>query len=315
MHRLLPATLSCLLPLSALAADDPTSSPSHKPAAATLELEPCLLPLPQGVGVEAAALVRIACNEHRLWQQPVIDRAGHLISSGPTEAEREMLADDGMRAWQRVASYWQGSGTLAAVAERPGALQCGQPDSPDAAAHCRSFLLDTPWSAAFISWVMRQAGITDFPVSASHIPYVAAAHARPDAGPYRTADPYQSRLRPGDLVCYLRGREQHLGHAGLMLALAQGSTAGWTSHCDLVVASNPGGNRTAYAIGGNVLNTVTLRLLPLDARGALLPAAAADAPCSPGRPAACSFNRQDWSVLLQLRAQPPQAVALPRPTP
>ena len=52
-----------------------------------------------------------------------------------------------------------------------------------------------------------------------------------------------------------------------------------------------------------------------DRKKALLPAVAADAPCSPGRPAACSFNRQDWSVLLQLRAQPPQAVALPQPTP
>lgn len=313
MRRLLPATLSCLLPLSALAATEPP--PVNAPAAPVLDVEPCLLPLPQGVGSEAAALVRIACNEHRLWQQPVINRAGHLVSTGPTEAERDTLADDGMRAWQRVATYWLGSGTLASVAERPGALQCQQADLPDAATHCRSFLLDTPWSAAFISWLMRQAGIADFPVSASHIPYVAAAHARPDAGPYRTADPYSTRLRPGDLVCHLRGRTQALGYAGLMQALADGTTTGWPSHCDLVVASNPGGNRTVYAIGGNVLNTVTLRLMPLDARGALLPAPLLDQSCTPGNPAACSFNRQDWSVLLQLRARPPQAVTLPQTTP
>jgi hypothetical protein len=313
MRPLLPALLLCLSPLAAIAAgNDPAIAPA---TTSMLEVEPCLLPLPQGVGSEAAALVRIACNEHRLWHQPFIDRQGRLASLGVTEAESNMLADDGLRAWQRVAGYWQGSGALSAVAEHPGALSCGEGDNPASAAYCRAFLLDTPWSAAFISWVMRQAGIAGFPASASHINYIAAAHALPAAGPYRTADPHATRIRPGDLLCYLRERADALGHAGLMQALAAGNTAGWKSHCDLVVASNPGGNRTVYAIGGNVLNAVTLRMLPLDARGALLPLPASSQSCTPGNPAACNFNNRDWAVLLQLRAQPPAPLALPQTTP
>lgn len=310
MRLLLPALLLCLTPLAVLASETPPSA-----APAPHALEPCLLPLPQGVGQEARALVRAACNEHRLWHQPFIDRDGRLASLTLTEAESEMLADHGLRAWQRVAGYWLGSGTLAAVAERPGALDCHDSGNPASAALCRSFLLDTPWSAAFISWLMRQAGVSDFPASASHINYIAAAHAQPQAGPYRTADPYGTRIRPGDLLCYLRDRRDTLGHAGLMQALAAGSTAGWKTHCDLVVASNPGGNRTVYAIGGNVLNAVTLRLLPLDARGALEPMPDSGQACSPGQPQACNFNQRDWSVLLQLRASPPATLALPPPTP
>jgi hypothetical protein len=82
------------------------------PAQATAELDPCQLPLPQGTAPQAQALVRSACNEHRLWHSPFIDRQGRLARLPVTEAENGMLADDGLRAWQRVAAYWLGSNTL-----------------------------------------------------------------------------------------------------------------------------------------------------------------------------------------------------------
>ena len=71
---------------------------------------------------------------------------------------------------------------------------------------------------------------------------------------------------------------------------------------------------TLYLIGGNVLNAVTLRKLPLDATGHAIPPTLplsgtggedTDDPgtyCSPGNEAACNFNRQDWAVLLKLQA-------------
>src|SRR5690606_23089563 len=77
-------------------------------------------------------------------------------------------------------------------------------------------------------------------------------------------------------------------------------------HCDIVVSTGEAGDRTARLVGGNVLDGVTMRLLPLTAGGRFddLPARMDDGPdCSPDQPAACSANRQDWAALLQLRPQ------------
>lgn len=277
---------------------------------------PCQLPLPQGVAVEAAPLVRAACHEHRLWYGGFIDRDGRIAQIAVTEAEATMLADDGLRAWQQVARYWRESGTLGSAGQHPGAPSClGAGSSPVEQALCRSFLLDTPWSATFISWLMRRAGIADFPASAAHLDYIRAAHR--GQGPYTLADPYQVRIRPGDLLCHLRGNVQATDPASFAQALAEGRTHGWQSHCDLVVASNPGGNRTVYAIGGNVLNAVTMRLLPVDERGALAvpPAPAVQPECSLAAPEYCNQNRRHWVALLQLRLQPPAMLAAPPPNP
>lgn len=298
------------LALSAPArAHDPDRTGSNTPAVA-----PCNIPLPQGSSDTAGRLVRQACHEHRLWHGPFIDTDGRLSHLPLTEAENAMLADDGLRAWQRVASYWVGSNTLGKTPAHPGSTACATTQAnaagnPLEAALCRSFLLDVPWSAAFISWLMSQAGVLDFPASAAHLDYITASHR--GQGPYRISDPYQTRIRPGDLLCHLRGTMRQLDHAGLLQALAEGRTTGWQSHCDLVVASNPGGNRTAYLIGGNVLNAVTMRLLPVNERGALLPSASTDnsGSCSVQTPQACSLNPERWVALLQLQAGPPDAVA------
>ena len=165
------------------------------------------------------------------------------------------------------------------------------------------------------------------------------------------------------------------------------------SHCDIVVAANVDDDRTLYVIGGNVFDTVTMRMLPLDAEGRLLasavqlpvraaPAATGPDPataktskrksararnaaraarrdrttsapaeatgsssvvqatipvsgepapstsfgavgddaapqsgdCRPGNPAACSFNRRDWVVLLRLKPQAQLRSGEPMPT-
>lgn len=272
-----------------------------------IAVSPCNLPLPQGLGPEAGPLIQLACNEHRLWYGPFIDTQGRLLHLPLTEAENHMLADDGLRAWQRVAGYWTQSNLPGSTGVHPACNQAMAPGSATSIdnALCRSFILDTPWSAAFISWLMYRAGISDFAGSAAHIDYIAASHA--GRGPYRLRDPEQTRIRPGDLICHLRGYNSQLDHAGLQQALTSGTVSGWQSHCDLVVASNPGGNRVLYAIGGNVANAVTLRSLAIDQRGALLPGSAHDlrSYCNVQQPRLCSFNPARWVALLQLRTDAP----------
>ncbi|MFC6842023.1 DUF2272 domain-containing protein [Xanthomonas theicola] len=285
------------------------------PAGRAAAAEVCDLPPRFGLIPAAVAIVRTACNEHRLWWRPFIDTGGRLAGLRVTEAERGYLADHGIEAWQRVAAYWRDSGTLGAMGGSDGAASCQALDgSRYRQTDCRAFIVDNPWSAAFVSYVMVHAGVSGFHSSVRHIDYIRAAYqAGAEGVPYRYADPRQDKPAPGDLLCFLRGRKQPLGAAGLREALARGGALPWESHCDIVVAANVGGDRTLYLIGGNVLNAVTMRKLPLDRAGRLqlkAPLAqdqagddGAGLECTPGREELCDFNRQDWAALLQLQPQ------------
>lgn len=297
MRRLL---LACLLPFSALG----LSTMSFDVAAA----EACDVPAPYGLSPMALSIRKIACNEHRLWFRPFIDREGRAASLAVTEAENEDLADNGLIAWQRVSGYWRDSGTLNAMGAIPGASSCiAGVGTRYTDTDCRAFLIDNPWSAAFISWVMVRAGVPGFNASPRHIDYIRAAYN--NRAPYRLADPAAEKPAVGDLLCFLRDRRETLTYTGLVQALGNGSVGHWKSHCEVVVSANMGGDRTLYLVGGNVLNTVAMRKLMLDRSGRIeLPTkreAEIDgiAPvCTPGREDECSFNRQDWAALLKLTA-------------
>ncbi len=283
--------------------------------------EVCDLPPRYGLAPVAVAITRVACEEHRQWLRPFIDRNGRLASLRVTEAESGYLADHGVVAWQRTASYWREAGTLDAVADLPGAASCAQPyGSRYTDSDCRAFLVDTPWSATFVSWVMTRAGLAGFHRSPRHMDYIRSAWRDAATGPYRLVDPASEKPEPGDLLCFIRGRSQALGHAGLLAALAGRGPVPAQSHCDIVIAANVGGDRTLYLIGGNVLNAVTMRKLELDRTGRLvLPAAAPQsaqgeaettapgAECTPGHEELCDFNRQDWAALLKLQVPAAQA--------
>lgn len=140
--------------------------------------------------------------------------------------------------------------------------------------------------------------------------------------PYRLVDPATAKPAPGDLLCFLRDRSSTLSYSGLVQALGNGSVGHWKSHCEVVVAANLGGDQTLYLVGGNVMNTVAMRLLPLDRTGLIkLPPArernstGIDPSCTPGREDECSFNRQDWAALLQLTATTPLAMPSPSTAP
>ena len=245
-------------------------------------VEVCDLPPRFGVEATAKAIVRIACDEHRLWTRPFIETDGRVAWLGVTEAERVALADDYTPAWQRVAKYWRESGTLSSMGSAAGAASCLYPDATrETASDCRAFIVDNPWSAAFVSWVMMRAPLPEFLRSPRHMDYIARAWRNPELSPYLYMDPFAGQPAPGDLLCFLRADDQGRGTAGLQAGLSGSGPLPAYSHCDIVVAANVGGDRTLYLVGGNVLNTVMMRKLPLDASGRLLPgplqAAAEDA--------------------------------------
>lgn len=261
----------------------------------------------------ADRIAGVACHESRLWYRPFIDGTGRLASATVSEAESGALADGVTPVWQRVVAYWRDSGLLWRIQDRPGAAECNQVAGGRwPASSCRAFLVDTPWSAAFVSWVMVRAGVPGFRPSASHVDYVREAFLRPDASPFRFADPSTPAVH-GDLLCYVRSPNQVFGAAGLRQFLG-GGPGGLNMHCDVVVANGAGGDGLLSLVGGNVLQGVTLRQLPVNRAGQPWPLplrAAGEPPCGPDTPAGCSLNRQDWAVLLQLKPLPPATAPAP----
>ncbi|HEY4253073.1 MAG TPA: DUF2272 domain-containing protein [Roseomonas sp.] len=128
---------------------------------------------------------------------------------------------------------------------------------------------DPPWSAAFISFVMRSAGVDarEFPPSASHSSYVDAmirdAREFPDRAPFIPHDPAERAPETGDMICADRSRHpiadwrERAADAGRFRPM----------HCDIVVATGPGRVET---IGGNLRDAVTRVTLPVDASGRLV---------------------------------------------
>lgn len=250
----------------------------------------------------ATRIAAIACDEHMRWNRPFIDPEGRIASFSSHEAEANGLADGGA-PWRRVARYWQDAGLLGQVAQRSGASDClhaaRNPGYPGMG--CRGFVVDSAWSAAFVSWVMQRAGLPGFRHSASHFDYVRAARVSPASSPYTYMEPLATPPAVGDMLCYVRsGRVQ--GFRGLGAIIDSGAN-GLPMHCDVVVAAGAG---KAYLIGGNLNQAVSMRVLNLNANGqwwGLPMRTDGEVQCSPDTAAACNFHRQDWAVLLKLKPQ------------
>jgi len=266
------------------------------------------------MGSDGARIAQIACRENVLWHSPFIDVDGRLASMTVAEAETSKLSDGVTPAWKRVADYWRGSGLLWQMRGFAGASECGYASNDSyASPSCRAFLIDKPWSAAFVSYVLVNAGLPGFVPSASHIDYVRAAYGNPGGSPYFFADPDSLPAATGDLLCFVRSHSTQLGHAGLRSFLAANSTA-LNMHCDIVVDADRATGRL-YMVGGNVLQGVTLRTIGINRQGLPwnLPRGAGRATaCWPANPQGCSFNRQDWAALLKLKS-PAEIAHLPRP--
>jgi len=121
-----------------------------------------------------------------------------------------------------------------------------------------------PWSAAFISWVMCEAGLGDmaqFERSVAHRVYIdQAIRARDGSAPdaaYIAYDAGEESIEPGDLLCNARGQADYRS-----LADRRPDTGRFApTHCDIVVKADDAALRF-LVIGGNVQDSVSLTILP-----------------------------------------------------
>ena len=122
---------------------------------------------------------------------------------------------------------------------------------------------NAPWSAAFISWVMCEAGLgatASFQRAIAHHTYIdqaiLARDGRAPQAAFAAYDAGETAIVPGDLLCSSRRpmyrtiseRRRQMG-------------AGARSHCDVVVEVDEVRGRI-HAIGGNVRGVVSRKLLP-----------------------------------------------------
>lgn len=128
-----------------------------------------------------------------------------------------------------------------------------------------------PWSGAFVAWTMAHSGVSasEFPRDGRHGGYLAALYDRQQQRGRNAAfllhAPNEYSPKPGDLVC--------TGTSGPTWRFADSRTArrridSSASHCDIVTDVRGG---YVHAIGGNVKNSVTMSLFPVDSRGRLVP--------------------------------------------
>lgn len=277
--------------------------------------DPCpLLRARIGAPEIATRIAAYACKENQNWYRSFIDADGRSGGIAVHEAENVGLAD-GVEAWRHVAMYWNQTGLL--PPGRAGAMDCAHAASvADPPPACRAFVVDTPWSAAFVSWVMRMVGLPGFHASGSHVDYVRQAYREPSGSPYLVQEPRSGKPQAGDMLCSVRANDRPYGFGDLMAILALPNPERLAMHCDIVVGLAPG--RQAYLVGGNVQQAVTLRLLRLAPNGhfANLPIRSADDPeCSIDAPAGCDLNRANWAVLLKLKSAAELAKLPPPPPP
>jgi hypothetical protein len=195
----------------------------------------------------------------------------------------------------------------------------------------RAAIVDTSWSAAFISYVVRQSGVdaSAFHFANAHRVYIYDAFAtstaevagKADEHAYR-ACPLATRPRVGDMIC--AQREPALAEASETAVRERVRTeldgdpdarSVRRSHCE-VVAYVDNGARKIYTIGGNVNQAVTARKLNLRRDGKFsaaqkgncngaaqwaLPQPLAQAAGARAPAEKCSLNDKKWFVLLQLR--------------
>ncbi len=117
-----------------------------------------------------------------------------------------------------------------------------------------------PWSAAFISFIARQAGYNDFKFSDSHDKYINDAKAKrldniPNA-PFWLFRLHEHKPQLGDLICLWRNRQRTFDNL----------PNDYASHTDVIVEV---GKFTVKTIGGNVDQSIRQKTFALKSDGFL----------------------------------------------
>lgn len=119
---------------------------------------------------------------------------------------------------------------------------------------------DHLWSAAFISFIVREAGYTDFKFSDGHWKYIYDAKKKrltnKPSAPFWLFRLNEYKPQLGDLVCAWRGDKPR--------TYDDVPNNFFPSHTDVIVEI---GNDSVMTIGGNVSQSVHHKNIPLDANG------------------------------------------------
>ncbi len=193
-------------------------------------------------------LVRIALAEWEDWGRPFIDHTGPAAA-----APREERQEQDREAFPALVAYWSAvPGREETITANLARVRSAEPA-----------WTDVPWSAAFLSFVLRTAGYSreDVPSSDAHWRIVDALIAREAAWPGRAAfgvaGPFERAPLPGDLLCATRGEAR--GRYALPEHRAAETGTPVPMHCDVVVGIRPG---VVEVVGGNVGDAVRMALLP-----------------------------------------------------
>jgi hypothetical protein len=171
--------------------------------------------------------------------------------------ELEVRAAEAARVAPSIAGYWAATPDGAWIVER-------QNDSWKATNGLAARWVQ-PWSAAFISWVMCEAGLgvaQQFQRAIAHHTYIdQAIRARDGMAPgavFTAYDIGEQPIVPGDMLCLAR----RPAYDTLAERRAQ-MGVGARTHCDVVVRVDEA-RELVLTIGGNVRGTVGLKVLPAD---------------------------------------------------
>jgi hypothetical protein len=230
---------------------------------------PQALPPPAYPAEARARLLRILEGEWREWGARVLDARTAPVGDAPEGP----VAEQDPAAFTKVLAYWSAIGWAEEIARNKRAFTLGEATActpAELAAGGRSALWGCqPWSAAFISFVLRATGIdaAEFPPAAAHWAYVDALIRQGERwggrATFLAREPDAYAPAPGDLVCAdrsaaplatLEARRAELGRPRPM-------------HCDIVAEIRPG---EVVTIGGNVAQAVTAVRHATDAQGRLV---------------------------------------------
>ena len=210
----------------------------------------------RGLAATRERIVDIAVQEWAFFGFHIVDQTGPPPPrrSGPFRRRPWMEPIESERVSSAIAGYWSITPDGNWILERQNAFWRGPLGVGER--------WRDPWSAAFISWTMCEAGMTEssaFRRSINHHTYIDQAIRARDGAVRNTSyvawNVGEQQIEPGDLLCSarrhgyrnLQDRRRHLGD-------------GARTHCDIVVHIDPQRERI-LAIGGNVRGRVSLKLL------------------------------------------------------